>query len=276
MTVSNHPTNATRGPTSGDRARFAWAIALSLAGHLAMLAGWSPAGSTGRPTAMTARLVGPPPVVERPPREDREALPQPAAPSLAKPPRPAAPGVMDRPSAADVAEAAEAATTAPAITPAPVAVDAPSAVAVPVPAADAAVVSASPSGDSLPAAGGAPVAVVPAPSALRASEAATGASAVAADLEAYWRSLARIALNYKRYPPLARERGWEGTVELTVVLLPRHPAPVIRVTRGSGFPLLDDQAREMMVRAIRRLPVPEALREARAEHLFPIRYTITD
>lgn len=113
---------------------------------------------------------------------------------------------------------------------------------------------------------------------LRSEPEAAGTLA-AADADAltnYRQALARVALAYKRYPPLARERGWEGTVEVVVTLLPRHPEPAIRLGQGSGHALLDSQALDMMSRAVRRLPVPEQLQLARAELVFPIRYRITD
>lgn len=95
-------------------------------------------------------------------------------------------------------------------------------------------------------------------------------------LAAYRQALIQAALGYKRYPPLARERGWEGIVELSVVVLPRHPTPVLKVSRSSGFSLLDEQALEMMSRAVRRLPVPEGLQSVRGSFAVPIRFQLGD
>lgn len=95
-------------------------------------------------------------------------------------------------------------------------------------------------------------------------------------LAAYRQALIQAALGYKRYPPLARERGWEGIVELSVVVLPRHPTPVLTVSRSSGYALLDEQALEMMSRAVRRLPVPEALQSVRGSFAVPIRFQLGD
>ncbi len=46
------------------------------------------------------------------------------------------------------------------------------------------------------------------------------------------------------YPPLARRRGYEGTALLLVEVLPGGTAGRIRVERSSGFPVLDDAARD--------------------------------
>lgn len=121
------------------------------------------------------------------------------------------------------------------------------------------------------------VAAAPVPSgrgAPAASEEGGGIDATA--LAAYRQALVQAALGYKRYPSLARERGWEGTVELTVVVLPRHPSPVLQLSRSSGFTPLDEQALEMMSRAARRLPVPEALQSVRARFVVPIRFQLGD
>lgn len=55
------------------------------------------------------------------------------------------------------------------------------------------------------------------------------------------------------YPRLAQRRGWEGTVVLTVRILPDGRLDEIRVKRSSGRSLLDRSARRALTR-VERLP----------------------
>lgn len=274
MTVSNHPTSAAYRSIGGHRTPFWAALGVSLLAHLLIL--------------FAVRLSGPPDVA--PARVGHAASRLTAALATS----PGGGSVSSVPAAAQASAAATPPesrnTDRPDMSPPVIAVAQGTPVAVPVPD----IAPAPPRfAESPPEA--APVRELDGAAAgaggMRAAESAAGGTsavvAVQASVEAsgmadpsllaaYRQALVQAALGYKRYPPLARERGWEGTVELIVVLLPRHPAPVLRVTRGSGFALLDEQALEMMSRAARRLPVPEALRSMRAEFAVPIRFELGD
>lgn len=51
-----------------------------------------------------------------------------------------------------------------------------------------------------------------------------------------------------KYPTLARRRGWEGTVQLLVLVLEDGRVGDISVAKSSGHPLLDDAALEAVAR----------------------------
>jgi protein TonB len=51
------------------------------------------------------------------------------------------------------------------------------------------------------------------------------------------------------YPPLARKRGWEGTVVASFFIDERGMPSEIRVTRGSGYGILDRETARIIERA---------------------------
>lgn len=64
--------------------------------------------------------------------------------------------------------------------------------------------------------------------------------------------VAELAKHF-RYPRLAQRRGWEGTVVLSVRILPDGRLDDIRITRSSGRALLDRSARQALA-GVKRLP----------------------
>ena len=79
-------------------------------------------------------------------------------------------------------------------------------------------------------------------------------------LEAYRLALIDAAKRYKRYPVQAMERGWEGRVEIRVVVGANGTIKSALVKRSSKYQILDDQALDMVKRAFNALaqaqPVP--------------------
>jgi protein TonB len=53
---------------------------------------------------------------------------------------------------------------------------------------------------------------------------------------------------YLSYPPLARRRGWQGTVLLAIVIEPDGQFEGVQVARSSGYDLLDRSALEALQR----------------------------
>jgi protein TonB len=95
-----------------------------------------------------------------------------------------------------------------------------------------------------------------------------------AERDLYRSRLAAQARRLKRYPPLARERGWLGGVEVEVI---DHGAtPLFRVRRSSGHALLDQQALDLMAQAARLVAVPEALRRTGFRFVLPVEYRLDD
>ena len=82
------------------------------------------------------------------------------------------------------------------------------------------------------------------------------------DLRQYRMALRSAAgrLSTDRYPALARERGWEGTVEIEVRVGRLLPGPAVTLARSSGRSVLDEFALELMKRAARITALPEGLK----------------
>jgi len=77
--------------------------------------------------------------------------------------------------------------------------------------------------------------------------------------EQYRLALIDIARGDNRYPPVARENNWEGTVLVRMVI--GVDARVnLSVKQSSGHPVLDRQALEMFKRAQAKVPLPPSLR----------------
>ena len=101
------------------------------------------------------------------------------------------------------------------------------------------------------------------------------AGGVSADgLRQYRIDLAGAARRYRSYPALARSRGWEGLAELTVSA--GSGGATVRLARSSGYPLLDDQAVDMLTRAVAQTPLPESLRGRSFSFPLPIRFSLEE
>ena len=81
----------------------------------------------------------------------------------------------------------------------------------------------------------------------------------AATLQQYRLGLMAFAKQFKRYPVQAMERGWEGRVEIRITVRPTGAIDSARVKTPSGYQILDDQALDMVKRALARTPVPPGL-----------------
>jgi len=68
------------------------------------------------------------------------------------------------------------------------------------------------------------------------------------------------AVRFKRYPLPARDNGWEGDVIVHLEIAPSGELAELKVKRGSGHGVLDEQALEMFRLAAPQVPVPPALR----------------
>lgn len=95
-------------------------------------------------------------------------------------------------------------------------------------------------------------------------------------LREYKLQLARLARRFKVYPPMARQRGWEGTVSLLV----QHPLPgqmaTVTLQHGSGFEVLDQQALSMIERAVRGIEIPQALASRSFQIPLPIEFHLDE
>ena len=82
----------------------------------------------------------------------------------------------------------------------------------------------------------------------------------AGDLRQYRLALGVSARRFKRYPPLARERGWEGTVEIALDFSPLAAEPSVSVATSCGKTILDEQTLETLRQAVRQTELPKGLR----------------
>lgn len=82
-----------------------------------------------------------------------------------------------------------------------------------------------------------------------------------AALEEYRRAVSKLVVRDRRYPHIARARGWEGTVNVAVRIGPGQTVHEITIERSSGFKVLDAEALKMVERAQPFPPVPKALGE---------------
>lgn len=76
----------------------------------------------------------------------------------------------------------------------------------------------------------------------------------------YRLALIGAAKQYKLYPPDAIDRGWEGRVDVRLVIGPDGELTLALVKRSSGHELLDRHAVTMMQKATSLTPIPPALR----------------
>jgi len=95
-------------------------------------------------------------------------------------------------------------------------------------------------------------------------------------LGAYRLNLAREARRFKRYPAIARERSWEGVVVLTLQARTGSVVPLVSIESSSGHDVLDMQALEMLLQAVRQATVPESLRGKQFAINVPIHFRLAD
>ena len=92
----------------------------------------------------------------------------------------------------------------------------------------------------------------------------------------YRTSLAISAKRFKRYPVLARERGWEGSVEVVLDFRRELPGPEIAIVSSSGKAVLDEQGVEMIRQAARATEVPDGLKGRNFRMRMPISFSLSD
>lgn len=87
--------------------------------------------------------------------------------------------------------------------------------------------------------------------------------------------LQTVLARYLIYPPVARKRGWEGTVIVSLRVTPEGALKDIQLARSSGYDVLDRSA----LRALGRIPridfVGVAAHHTALQLRIPIRYKLT-
>jgi protein TonB len=92
----------------------------------------------------------------------------------------------------------------------------------------------------------------------------------------YRLNVARSARPFKRYPSLAREKGWAGTVIVALAMPMDLGSPLVTLERSSGYDVLDRQALEMVEQAARVAALPAALRGSNLKIFLPVEYQGAD
>ena len=68
------------------------------------------------------------------------------------------------------------------------------------------------------------------------------------------------ARRYKRYPAVAMEKGWQGKVEIRLLIGANGMIQATTVKTSSGHQILDDTALDMVKKAKPMTQIPSALR----------------
>lgn len=95
-------------------------------------------------------------------------------------------------------------------------------------------------------------------------------------LSQYRLNIARVARQFKVYPPLARDEGWQGVVVIVVAIGPGMASPIVSLGRSSGYRLLDHQALEMINHAVQKADLPRGLLDKQMSISLPVEYTLAD
>lgn len=121
----------------------------------------------------------------------------------------------------------------------------------------------------------APVVATPAPGAVPAARAAPPPDT--ASLVARYRTdIISQAKRFKRYPRFARDNGWEGTVDVRMEIGADGSIASLRVARGSGYSILDQQALDMVRRAKPDVTIPDGLRGTAFGIEVPVIFSLRD
>ncbi len=65
---------------------------------------------------------------------------------------------------------------------------------------------------------------------------------------------------YKHYPAIAMEKGWQGKVEVHLVIGANGMIASASIKTGSGHDILDNQALDMLKKGKTTVPIPPSLR----------------
>ena len=98
------------------------------------------------------------------------------------------------------------------------------------------------------------------PGATSEAAARSGSEADAGTLEQYRLALIVATRRYKRYPAIAMEKGWQGKVEVHMVIGANGMLASASVKTSSGHDILDNQAVDMLKKGKTTVQVPTSLR----------------
>ena len=88
----------------------------------------------------------------------------------------------------------------------------------------------------------------------------SGTDVEAGTIEQYRLALIVAARRYKRYPAIAMEKGWQGRVEVRMVIGANGMVSSASIKSGSGHEILDSQALDMLRKGKTTVAIPAGLR----------------
>jgi periplasmic protein TonB len=237
-----------------------WCVLASIALHALVLLGISrrgvPVPGVTPLSVLTARLAPAATAPAQPPQREANFAPatpakHPLAPRPALTPPVAAPRPAPQPAAA--AEAEKSTPREPAPEPAAPGTGAPGAAA------------------------GASSQTGPAPQAqagVKADAAKSGGDIDKGTLEQYRLALIAAAGQYKRYPAIAMEKGWQGRVEVRMVIGANGMLAGASIKTSSGHVILDNQAIDMLRKGKTMVQIPASLRGREFSLDVPVIFTL--
>ncbi len=106
-------------------------------------------------------------------------------------------------------------------------------------------------------------------------ESMPGPAALSADaLREYQLALGSAARSLRRYPALARSRGWQGRVVVRLSWQAGASEPHLQILKSSTYALLDEQARGMLESAAQQVLLPAALRHRSFSLDLPVEFSL--
>lgn len=120
--------------------------------------------------------------------------------------------------------------------------------------------AAAPSGSASGASAARPAETQPAAASPGAGTARSENDADTGTLDQYRLALIGVAKRYKRYPAQAMDKGWQGKVEIRLVVGANGTIQSTLIKASSGYEILDNQALDMVKKAKPLTPIPAALR----------------
>ena len=82
--------------------------------------------------------------------------------------------------------------------------------------------------------------------------------------------------HYKRYPAIAMEKGWQGRVDVHMVIGANGMLAGASVKAGSGYAILDNQAIDMLRKGKTTVEIPAGLRGRESNLDVPVIFKLDD
>lgn len=92
------------------------------------------------------------------------------------------------------------------------------------------------------------------------ASARSGSEVDSGTLERYRLALIVATRRYKRYPAIALEKGWQGRVEVRLVIGANGMLASAAIKTSSGHEVLDNQALDMLKKGKTTVQIPSGLR----------------